>query len=76
MMPKQIAAHTDHGTVLRPDQAALVFDPDGSMSLILPSLPDDAPVPTSWRLMLAIANLCDDPEWVADVIGEASGPTA
>src|SRR5258708_1205805 len=52
MKRKHVTAHTDHGTVLRPDQAALVFDQDGSMSLILPNLPDDAPVPFACPLAL------------------------
>jgi|GEM_PF-3414822 len=73
MKQKHATAHTDHGTVLRPDQAALVFDRDGSMSLILPSLPDDAAVPFTWELMLAIANRCDDPEWVAATMANEPG---
>jgi hypothetical protein len=31
-------AHTDHGTVLKPDQAALVFDTAGRMSIVLPDM--------------------------------------
>ncbi len=63
-------AHTDQGTVLRADQAALVFDMDGRMSLILPNVPEDMQLPASCRLMLAIAGRCDDPDWVAEMIEE------
>jgi len=31
-------AHTDHGTILKPDQAALVFDTAGRMSIGLPDM--------------------------------------
>jgi hypothetical protein len=32
---KKVEAHTDHGTVLKPDQAALAFDPDGDMAALV-----------------------------------------
>jgi hypothetical protein len=60
--------------MLQPDQAALVFDMNGRMSLVLPNLPDDAPVPAAWSLLLAIAARCEDPEWVMATI-EAGSPT-
>lgn len=66
----KIEAHTDQGTVLRADQAALVFGVDGKMSLILPNVPEDTPIPDCYRLMLAIAQRCDDPDWVAEMIEE------
>jgi hypothetical protein len=57
-------AHTDRGTVLQPDQAALVFDRDGRMTLLLPNMPEDVPIPDAFRLMIAMAIACDNPEWV------------
>jgi hypothetical protein len=68
----KIEAHTDRGTVLRADQAALVFDIDGRMSMVLPNVPEDTPVPASYRLMLAIAERCDDPDWIAEMIEEGN----
>jgi hypothetical protein len=67
---KKEEAHTDHGTVLKPDQAALVFDPDGRMSIVLPDMPPDAEIPSGWRLMLAIIQKCRDPDWVAEMVGD------
>ncbi|MGN6285509.1 MAG: hypothetical protein ACTHM2_10200 [Afipia sp.] len=58
--------------MLQPDQAALVFDMNGRMSLVLPNLPDDAPVPAAWSLLLAIAARCEDPEWVMATIEAGS----
>ncbi|PZR89894.1 MAG: hypothetical protein DLM68_05420 [Hyphomicrobiales bacterium] len=60
---------------MRPDQAALVFDPDGSMSLILPDLPEDAPVPAAWKLLVAIVHHLDDPNWVAAMVGGTVKPS-
>jgi hypothetical protein len=52
------------GTVLKPDQAALVFETDGRMSIVLPDMPADAEIPSGWRLMLAIIDKCSDADWV------------
>jgi hypothetical protein len=35
-------AATDHGTIIQPDRAALVANPDGSFSLLLPDVPEDS----------------------------------
>jgi hypothetical protein len=60
--------------VLKPDQAALVFETDGRMSIVLPDMPQDAPVPEGWRLMLAIIDKCSDPDWVAGMVGGRDRP--
>lgn len=67
---KKVEAHTDYGTVLKPDQAALVFDPDGDMAVLVPDMPPDAEIPPGWRLMLAIIQKCHDPDWVAEMVGD------
>jgi len=49
-------AHTDHGTVLRPDQAAFVVNADGSYSLqsrSRKSAQDD-----KWSFCLTAGTLC------------------
>jgi hypothetical protein len=62
--------YTDAGTVVRADQAALIFGEDGSMSMVVPNFPDDKPVPPLFRLMFAICRKCDDPEWIVEMIEE------
>lgn len=71
-MPEKRSEDAAKGTILQPDQAALVFDMNGRMSLVLPTLPDDAPVPAAWSLLLAIAARCEDPEWVMATIEAGS----
>jgi hypothetical protein len=63
--------YTDSGTVVRADQAALIFSEDGSMSMVVPNVPADTPVPPLFRLMFAICMKCDDPEWIEEIIEEA-----
>lgn len=67
-------ASSDHGTVLRPDQSALVINDDGSFGLLLPSVPDAAPATVGQSLLVAIAVCMNDPEWInamLAVLGEA-----
>ncbi len=66
------ASAPEAGTTLQPDQAALVFDMNGRMSLVLPNLPDDTPVPPAWSLLLAIVARCEGPEWVMATIEAGS----
>ncbi|MGA7454032.1 MAG: hypothetical protein WBW73_23110 [Rhodoplanes sp.] len=54
-------AHTDHGTVLRPDQAAFIGNADGSYSLLLPDFPDGQEYSEAHLLVVAVAaRLTDD----------------
>jgi hypothetical protein len=62
--------YTDTGTVVRADQAALIFGEDGSMSMVVPDVPADTPVPPLFRLMFAICRKCDDPDWIEEMIEE------
>lgn len=61
-------AHSDHGTVLRSDQMALIANGDGSFSLYLPRFPEGATVPLSMQLLAAVAARIDDEEWIADML--------
>ena len=63
-------ATTDHGTVVRADQAALVVDPDGSFSLLLPDLPVDVEASLGHALIAAIAVKMNDPEWVEGMLAD------
>ena len=61
-------AHSDHGTVVHPDQAAFIANADGSFGLLLPNLPDGTPLTVGHQLIVAIAVRLDDPEWVEDML--------
>jgi hypothetical protein len=40
------------------------------MSMILPDLPDGAPLPAVNSLMVAVANRCEDRDWVIEMTQE------
>lgn len=63
-------AATDHGTLVRADQAALVVDPDGSFSLLLPDVPEDAEASLGHALITAIAVKMNDPKWVERMLAD------
>lgn len=60
--------HSDHGTVLQRDQAALIANPDGSLSLLMPDWAGDEVPSRSARLLIAMAVRADDPEWVEEML--------
>jgi hypothetical protein len=64
----QHEAHTDQGSVLRPDQFALVADMDGGITLYVPNLPAGTAVPRSVQLLTAIAAKIDDEGWIDEMI--------
>lgn len=64
----EFTSHSDHGTVLQRDQAALVANPDGSFSLLMPDMAGDAEPSTAVQLLVAAAVRSDDPEWVEEMI--------
>jgi hypothetical protein len=61
-------AHTDHGTVLRKDQYALIANMDGSFQLYMPDLPAGTPAPRSVMLLAAIVAKLPDEEWADEMI--------
>lgn len=64
---------SDTGTVLTPDQAALVVDKDGELSLLFPDLGEDAEMPAMMVLLAAVAQKAADPEWVDSMIQDFMG---
>lgn len=62
--------HSDHGTVLKPDEAAIVFTPGEGFSLLMPDFPDDVEVPMEVLLLAAFTVKSSDSEWVAAMIDE------
>lgn len=57
-------ASADHGTVLRPDQSALVLDPDGAFRLLLANEAEDAPASRGLVLLAAIAVKLNDQDFI------------
>lgn len=55
------------GSHIRADQAAFVVDPDGRISVLLPSLDLDGEVSSGHRLLLALAIRMNDPEWLDEL---------
>ncbi len=60
---------------LRADQAALVVDEDGGLTVYIPDLPEGTNVPRMYRLIAAVAAKADDPDWVEQTIAVLEGPT-
>lgn len=68
-MNHTLVAHSDHGTVIGPDHAALVVGPDGDLQLLLPDKErDDMPMPIMMVFLAAVAIRSDDPEWVKETL--------
>ena len=61
-------AHTDHGTVLRPDQAAFVVNADGSYSLLLPDLAEGEAYSAAQMLVVAFAARLEDEDFLSDMV--------
>ena len=59
------------GSVIRPDQAAFVVDPDGRVSFLLPA-DFEGPVGPGHRLLFAIAARLNDPEWLEDLLVDSA----
>lgn len=61
-------AHSDHGSILGPREAALVVDESGELSLRMPNYADDEPVPEMVLLLVAVVVLALDAKWRAEVL--------
>lgn len=60
-------AHADHGTVLRPDQAAFVVNADGGYSLLLPDLAEGEAYSAAQMLVVAFAARLEDEDFRQDM---------
>lgn len=61
-------ASTDHGTILRSDQSAVVLDADGSFRLLLAQGAEDAPASRGLLLITAIAVKLVDEEFQEELL--------
>lgn len=66
-------AHSDHGTVLNSNEAALVIEADGGAKLYFPQYKDDEEVPRLVLFLAAVMTKIDDDEWVDEILSEAYG---
>lgn len=60
------------GTHIRADQAALIFDADGKMELLIPSVDQDAPLAPGHKLLIAIVAHLQNPKWVEHLLNASS----
>ena len=63
-------AHSDHGTVLTPNEAALVVDSGGEARLCLPGYTDDEEVPRHVLFLTAVMMKLGDEVWVDQFIAD------
>jgi hypothetical protein len=64
-------AHSDHGTVVKPNEAALVVDTDGDMRICLPQYGDAEEVPYSVMVLTAFwIKMREDEEWGLELVEE------
>ncbi len=62
-------SNNDHTLVLRPDQAALICNPDGTYVFHFPTdIPDDAS-PDAYKFLLTIGDHFDDPHLCEAMLG-------
>lgn len=62
-------------TVLPADASALVATTEGGLEFVMANVPDDADVPPSVQLLVAVMLRSEDPEWVGKMMSwlEAQG---
>lgn len=68
-------ASSDHGTVLKPEESAIIVDEEGQMYMLTRHREDENLAEVS-RLELFLAAVflkCDDEEWMDDMIEEYFG---
>lgn len=67
-------AQTDIGTVLKPEETAIIVDPDGQMFMLTRHREGDVEDVSRLELFLAAVFLkCDDEEWMDEMIEEYFG---
>jgi len=67
-------AHSDHGTVVKPDEAALIVDSDGDFKMCMPEYGDDDDVPYAVMVLTALwIKMRDDAEWTQELVEDVFG---
>lgn len=66
--------HSDHGTVVKPDEAALIVDADGDFKMCMPDYGDDDDVPYAVMVLTALwIKMRDDAEWTQELVEDVFG---
>ena len=63
-----MATTNDQGTIIGPNEAALVAEENGELRLILPEYDDDEEVPPMVLLLAAITVKLKDQEWLDETM--------
>lgn len=63
-------AHSDHGTVLRQDQAAITWSPEDGFCFLMPEYPEDTTVPPPVLAMAVLLTKLGDDDFVQSLVNE------
>ncbi len=63
-----MATTNDQGTIIGPNEAALVAEEHGGLRLILPEYDDDEDVPPMALLLVAVTLKLGDEKWLEDTM--------
>jgi hypothetical protein len=63
-------AHSDHGSVLRPDQFAIAASPDNTLTFFIPKYSEGMDFPRAYLLIGAILARINDEAWIDEMIGD------
>ena len=64
-------AHSDHGTVVKPDEAALIVDTNGDIKMCMPEYADEEDVPFYVMVLTAVwIKMREDQQWALELAEE------
>ena len=67
-------AHSDHGTVVGPDEAALIVDTAGDVKMCMPDYGDEEDVPYYVMVLSAVwLKIREDEKWAQNILEEVFG---
>jgi hypothetical protein len=69
-MAEHMSAHSDHGSVLRRDQAAITWSPQDGFCFLMPEYPEEAHVPPPVLAMVMLFTKLGDDEFVQSLLDE------
>jgi hypothetical protein len=63
-------AHTDYGTVIGENDAAVIVSPDGTPRLLLPNYELGEEISISVAALISVAAKLQDEQWVRELVSE------